>query len=49
MMVVRHLPELVPSSCALAPRETREAGISYFFKKEINWFGSIYYMNQLTS
>ena len=22
----RHLPDLVPSSCALAPRQTREAG-----------------------
>ena len=30
----RHLPDLVPSSCALAPRQTREAGflvVTYFF------------------
>ena len=29
----RHLPDLVPSSCALAPRQTREAGflVTYNF------------------
>ena len=28
VLVVWHLADLVPSSCALAPRETRKAGIS---------------------
>ena len=28
----RHLPDLVPSSCALAPRQTREAGFLVQYK-----------------